>query len=115
MRRPKILWVALGAFSVLFCVFLGFWLWAEFGFERTVVIYEVAAPPTVEAAAPRAATVEETGTEKAIPAPMPEAPAWLMPARWATMAAAVVAAAYFVYLEAAHRRRLREQTVRTQE
>ena len=80
MRRPRMLWVSLGLFGVLFSTFLGFWLWAEFGFERTIIIYEAAEEPLVKAVAPRAAG-EEADVEEAMPAPTAEAPPGLPPVR----------------------------------
>ena len=115
MRRPGILWLALGLFSVLFCAFLGFWLWAEFGFERTIVMYETAREPVVRAVVPGAAPPEEAATEEARFAPTPETPPWLLPVRWGTMAGAVVVAIYVVYLEALHRRGRRRRVLRTED
>ena len=107
MRRPKILWVALGLFSIFFFTFLGFWLWAEFGFERTIVIYEAARAPAAQSVVPGITATEEAVTEEARPAPVPETPQWLLPVRWSTMAAAAIVAIYIIYLEALHRRRQR--------
>ena len=109
MRRPKVLWVSLGLFGVLFSAFMGFWLWAEFGFERTIIIYEAAEEPLVQAVAPRAAADEEAGIEEAMPALTAEAPPWLQPVRWGTMTGAAAVAACVVYLEAMYRRRQRGQ------
>jgi hypothetical protein len=108
MRRPKILWVALSLFSIFFFTFLGFWLWAEFGFERTIVIYEAARAPAVQSVVPGTTAIEEAVTEEASrPAPVPETPQWLLPVRWSTMAAAAIVAIYIIYLEALYRRRQR--------
>ncbi len=101
-------------FGVLFSTFLGFWLWAEFGFERTIIIYEAAEEPLVKAVAPRAAG-EEADVEEAMPAPTAEAPPCLQPVRWGTMTGAAVVAACVVYLEAMYRRRPRGQVLRTRD
>jgi len=108
MRRPRLWWIALGLFSILLLAFAGFWLWAEFGFERTVVLYETARAPEVESALPEAATVEaapegEAATQAA------EVPAWLTPTRWSMMAGAGIIACYIIYLEAVYRRRQRSE------
>ena len=107
MRRPKILWVALGLFSIFFCTFVGFWLWAEFGFERTIIIYETARAPAVQSVVPGVTATEEAVAEEARPAPVPETPQWLLPVRWSTMAAAAIVAVYIIYLEVLYRRRQR--------
>ena len=115
MRRPRMLWVSLGLFGVLFSAFMGLWLWAEFGFERTIIMYETAEEPLVESVAPRAASVEEAGIEEGGPAPTAEAPPWLQPVRWGTMAGAAALAAGVVYLEVMYRRRQRGQVLRTRD
>ena len=115
MRRPRMLWVTAGLFGVLFSAFMGLWLWAEYGFERTIIIYETAEAPLVEAVAPRVASVEEPGIEEARPAPIPEAPPWLQPVRWGTMAGAAALAVCVVYLELMHRRRQRGRVPRTRD
>jgi len=115
MRRPKILWVALGLFSIFFCTFLGFWLWAEFGFERTIVMYETARAPAVKSMVPGVTATEEAVIEEAIPAPVPETPPWLLPVRWSMMAAAAVVAIYIIYLEVLYRRRQKGQVPRMQD
>jgi hypothetical protein len=115
MKRPKLLWVALGLFGIFFCTFLGFWLWAEFGFERTIVMYETARAPAVESVVPGTAAAEEAVTEEARPAPVPETPPWLLPVRWSTMAAAAIVAIYIIYLEVLYRRRQKGQVPRIQD
>ena len=115
MRRPKILWVALGLFSIFFFTFLGFWLWAEFGFERTIVMYETARAPAVKSMVPGVTATEEAVIEEAIPAPVPETPPWLLPVRWSMMAAAAVVAIYIIYLEVLYRRRQKGQVPRMQD
>ncbi len=107
MRRPKILWVALGLFSIFFFTFLGFWLWAEYGFERTIVIYEAARAPAVQSVVPGITATEEAVTEGTRPAPVQETPPWLLPVRWSMMAAAAIVAIYIIYLEMLYRRRQR--------
>ncbi len=120
MRRPIILWVALGLFSIFFCTFVGFWLWAEFGFERTIVMYETARAPAIQSVVPKATATEEAVAEDAVtegarPAPVPETPPWLLPVRWSMMAAAAVVAAYIIYLEVLYRRRQRGQVPRMED
>ncbi|MBL7166287.1 MAG: hypothetical protein ISS55_07380 [Dehalococcoidales bacterium] len=115
MRRPKILWVALGLFSIFFCTFLGFWLWAEFGFERTIVMYETARAPAVQSVVPGVTAAEEAVAEEAIPAPVPETPPWLLSVRWSMMAAAAVVAVYIIYLEVLYRRKQKGQVSRMQD
>jgi len=111
MRRPRLWWVALGLFSILLFAFMGFWLWAEFGFERTVVLYETAQAPETESAVPKAATMEAASEETAA-AQATEAPSWLTPARWSMMAGAGIAAFYIIYLEAVYRKRQRSKRLR---
>jgi len=109
------MWVSVGLFGVLLSAFMGFWLWAEFGFERTITIIETVEAPSAEVMAPKAASMAEPGTEEAAAAPVAEtAPDWLEPVRWGTMAGAAAVAAAIVYLELMHRRR-RDRPVRTRD
>ncbi len=104
MKRPVRLWVALGLSGFLLSTFLGFWLWAQFGFERTVIIDETGKEAVMRSEAPAAMSAEET---EATPAPEP--PEWLLTARWIAMAAAIGATGYAIYVEAARRRQLRSR------
>jgi len=106
MRRPRLLWAAIALFGVFLSAFVGFWLWAEFGFERTMVIYEAAKAPEERAVEPGVTTLKEAESP-AEPEAAEETPAWLLPVRWGTLAAAAAVAAYIIYLEAVHRRRQR--------
>ena len=112
MRRPRLWWIALGLFSILLFAFAGFWLWAEFGFERTVVLYETARAPEIESAVPKAATVE-AASEETTATQTAEVPSWLTPARWSMMAGAGIVAFYIAYLEAVYRRRQRSERLHT--
>ena len=102
MKRPRKLWIALGLFGLLFCAFVGLWLWTQFGFEPTVVIYD-----TEQASAEGSMSPEDKTTQETTPALTSEIPFWFSQVRWSIMAAAIAAAIYVIYLETGYRRRYR--------
>ena len=104
MTRPIKLWVALGLFSAFLGAFVGFWLWAEFGFESTVIIYETAEGRAVQSKASAEVDTAEAGTAEGEFIAAPALPSWVLPARWGSMSAAAAAVIYIAYLEAVHRR-----------
>ncbi|MFC1860175.1 hypothetical protein ACFLYC_01195 [Chloroflexota bacterium] len=105
MTRPRKLWIAVGLFCALFFASLGFWLWTQFGYERTIIIYEAEQAPLVRSAIPGGAPAEES--EFALATGIPY---WFLPVRWGTIALIVVVAIYIVYLEIIYRRQQRAHT-----
>ena len=93
---------------------MGFWLWTEFGFERTVVLYETAQAPEVKSALPEVATTKAASEEEAT-TPTVEIPLWLTPTRWSMMAGAGIVAIYIIYLEAVYRKRQRSERLQTKD
>jgi len=114
MRRPGLWWAALALFSIFLFTFVGFWLWAEFGFERTVVLYETAQAPEARSVEPETATLEAASEELATTATVEE-PSWLIPARWGMMAAAGIVAIYVIYLETDYRRNQKKNRLQTKD
>ena len=98
MLRPWTLWLA----TVVLIFLLGFVFWVQFGYERTIVVYEEVEEAVEEVRAPQVASAEEATT-----APTPQIPLWLTSLQWSAVAVAAGLFVCVIYLELAYRRRRR--------
>lgn len=98
MLRPWTLWLA----TVVLIFLLGFVFWVQFGYERTIVIYEEVEELTEEVRAPQVASAEEEAA-----APIAQIPVWLASVQWSAIAVAAGLFVYIIYLELVYRRRRR--------